>query len=102
MPKIPMRVIRKPAAGTRYVLTAEGRAGAQVVDGHSDGRTYLCGECRAILAKSISPDAEIVFREDPRTEDIVPEYRVRDIVFRCKRCGAFNEVGSGRARDVHT
>jgi hypothetical protein len=91
--KIEMRVIPEPAEDTRFVLGREGHAGSMVIKHTHGATTFLCARCRSVLAKNVDPDRELVYEEDPKTGDFRPVYRVRDVVFRCKGCGAFNEVG---------
>lgn len=93
--KVPMRVIPEPREGTREVLAAE-HAGSVVIKGNDGAKSFLCGNCRDVLVKSIDPDEWVVYAHNPAAEytdhEFTPLYRVRDIVFRCKGCGAYNEV----------
>jgi predicted RNA-binding Zn-ribbon protein involved in translation (DUF1610 family) len=91
MAKIPMRVIPEPPEGGREVVVAR-TAGSVAIKGTEGSVSFLCGNCRAILAKSIGPDTDVVHAEDSETGDFIPLYKVRDLVFKCKACGAFNEV----------
>jgi hypothetical protein len=63
------------------------------IKGTHGATTFLCGRCRSVLAKTVDADYEFVYDEDPTTGNFRPLYRVRDAVFRCKGCGAFNEIG---------
>ena len=96
--KVEMRVIPEPAEGTRHVLTAEKHPGSTAIKGTEGSMTFLCGGCRAVLAKNVGPDDAIVYTEDPQTGDFTPLYRVRDLVFKCKGCGAFNDVARSDPR----
>lgn len=63
----------------------------------SDGSvSLLCGNCRDVLVKGVDPDEWVIYGHDAAAEgtdnEFPPLYRVRDVVFRCKGCGAFNEV----------
>jgi hypothetical protein len=88
MAKVPMRVIPEPAPGTREVLRAIS-AGSKAVRG-MDGRvSFLCGNCRDLLAMDVYWDTPIVFSG---VEPFLPLLCVSDLVFQCKNCGAFNET----------
>jgi hypothetical protein len=89
--KIEMRVVHAPAEGTREVLTSK-HAGSIAIKGTGRSASFLCGNCRDLLVKSVGPDEWIAEAYDPDTEEFTPLYRVRDVVFKCKGCGAFNEV----------
>ena len=89
-----MQVIPEPAEGTRFVVTAEHHAGSQASRGMDGSCTFLCGKCRDILVKNHAPDDDVLYDDDPETGEFVPRGRVRDLVYRCKNCGAFNEVPS--------
>jgi hypothetical protein len=89
--KIEMRVVHAPAEGTREVLTAK-HAGSVAIKGTEGSISFLCGNCRDLLVKSVDPDEWIAEAYDPATDEFTPLYRVRDYVFKCKGCGAFNEV----------
>jgi hypothetical protein len=89
--KIEMRVVRAPAEGTREVLTAK-HPGSVAIKGIEGSISFLCGNCRDLLAKSVDPDEWIAEAYDPDTDEFTPLPRVRDYVFECKGCGAFNEV----------
>jgi hypothetical protein len=92
-----MRVIPEPAEGTREVRGAE-RAGSMAIKGSEGSISFLCGNCRDVLVKSVGPDEWVVYAHNADAaytdEEFTPLSRVRDIVFRCKGCGAFNEVGA--------
>jgi hypothetical protein len=91
MAKIPMRGIPKPPNHTRYIRTAR-HAGSSVLGGGTEGSyTYVCGDCRDILWDSVGPDKSIVFVEDDE-ENFIPVISVRDVVVKCKGCGAYNEI----------
>jgi hypothetical protein len=92
-----MRVIPEPTEGTREVLTGGG-AGSQVIRGSEGSISLLCGNCRDILVKSVGPDAWFSYTYDEDTDKFSPQYRIRDIVWQCKGCGAFNEVGDVRVQ----
>lgn len=70
-----------------------------VLKGYDDGAvTFLCGNCRDILVKNRYPNEWVVYAAtgEPYADDeFTPVSRVRDIVFRCKGCGAYNEIGEG-------
>jgi hypothetical protein len=85
-----MRVIAKPPNHTRYVKTARG-PGSSVLRGGTGNRTYVCGKCRDILWDDVGPDENIVSIEDDE-ENFIPVVRVRDVVVKCKGCGAYNEI----------
>ena len=91
--KIEMRVIPEPSEGTREVWSAK-HAGSMATKGVGPV-TFLCGKCRDVLVQRRDPDEWISHAYDPDTDEFMPLYRVRDVVFRCKGCGAFNEVGDG-------
>ena len=90
MPKIPMHVIPQERVGNREVWTAPG-AGSQAFKGANAGTTFLCGGCRAILVKSADAEQWVVERQIGEDE-FEPVARIRDIVWHCKQCGAFNEI----------
>jgi hypothetical protein len=90
MAKYEMRVIPEPAEGTRYVAQSE-HAGSMSIKGYDGDWTFLCGNCRDILVKNVSPDADIVHEYDGH-DRFTPVATVAEMVFRCKGCGAFNEV----------
>jgi hypothetical protein len=54
-------------------------------------RTYVCGHCRDILAPGLDPDQAIVSRYNEQADTFTTVSRFRDIVIRCKGCGAYNE-----------
>ena len=56
------------------------------------GRPRTYGRCRNIILKHVDPDFEFESVYNEETDDFTPTRRVRDVVFRCKNCGAFNEV----------
>lgn len=93
--KVPMQVIAEPPAGTRTVMVAE-HAGSMAIKGSDGSTSLLCGNCRDVLVKSVGPDEWVVCAHNPDAaytdDEFTPLYRVRDIVFRCKGCGAYNEV----------
>jgi hypothetical protein len=93
--KVPMRVIAEPPEGTREVLVAE-HPGSMVIEGNDGAKSFLCGNCRDVLVKSVDPDEWVTYEHNPAAEctdhEFTPLYRVRDIVFRCKGCGSYNEV----------
>ena len=69
-----MCVVPEPPEGDRDVLVSkDGRQEPLLVGTGQD--TFLCGNCRAVLAGSVGPE-EI---EDPP-------------IFKCYRCGSYNEV----------
>jgi len=86
-----MRVIPEPAEGTREVLAAK-HAGSMAITGAEGSTSLVCGNCRDVLAKSVDPDAWHVYAYDEDADEFMPLARVRELVFRCKGCGAFNEV----------
>jgi hypothetical protein len=90
-----MRVIAEPAEGARKVMAAR-HAGSMVIAGTDRSRSFLCGSCRAVLVKNVDAERWVVHAHNPAAagtdDEFTPLYRVRDIVFRCKGCGAFNEV----------
>jgi hypothetical protein len=88
MAKVPMRVIPEPVEGTREIFSSR-TAGSKVITGNQGATTLVCGNCRAILAKSVGRDEPIVFEAEPPW---TPLLTVRDLVFKCKGCGAFNEA----------
>ncbi|HTZ62692.1 MAG TPA: hypothetical protein VMB51_01155 [Solirubrobacteraceae bacterium] len=96
MAKIEMHVIREPAEGTREVLTSK-HAGSRAITGSDGSTSFLCGNCRDVLVKSAGPDKWVVYGHNPAAaytdDEFTPLYRVRDLVFKCKGCGAFNEIG---------
>jgi hypothetical protein len=100
MAKVPMRVIPEPPEGTREVLTSQ-HAGSTAIKGGDGSTSFLCGNCRDVLVKSVGPDQWVVYAHNPAAaytdNEFTPLFRVRDIVFRCKGCGAFNEVAGSSA-----
>ncbi len=90
-----MRVIAKPAEGARKVLAAR-HAGSMVIGGTDGSRSFVCGSCRDVLVKNVEADRWVVYAHNATAagtdDEFTPLYRVRDIVFHCKGCGAFNEV----------
>jgi hypothetical protein len=69
---IRMGVIKKPADGTRSVIMGEV---APMMRGEEDaGIDQVCGGCRTVLIKGL------------------PIGQVRNVVFRCPKCGAYNET----------
>jgi hypothetical protein len=66
--------------------------GSQVFGGGHGEHTFLCGRCRDIILKRTDPDFEFEHLYNEETQEFTPVCRVRDVVFRCKNCGAFNEV----------
>jgi hypothetical protein len=93
MAKVPMRVIAEPPVGTREVHVARKHAGALVIKGNEGSTSFLCGRCRAVLLKSVGADSTMVWGPEDEHGDFPPLYSVREAVFECKSCGAFNEVG---------
>jgi hypothetical protein len=91
MAKQMMRVVPEPVRGARRVMTSK-TAGSQVFGSGHGPTTYLCGRCRNIILKRMDPDFEFEHVYNEETDDFTPTCRVRDVVFRCKNCGAFNEV----------
>jgi hypothetical protein len=95
MAKVLMRVIPEPPKGTREVRIAK-HAGSMAIKGVNGATSFVCGNCRDVLAKNIDPDRWVVHAHNPDAahadDEFTPLYRVRDIVFRCKGCGAYNEV----------
>jgi hypothetical protein len=91
--KIAMRVIPRPQDGTREILSSK-HPGSMAIKGSYGSRTFVCGRSRDILAKSVDPDWEFAAEYYPVTDSVIPLNRVRDVVFRCKNCGAFNEIES--------
>lgn len=69
---VPMCVIPEPAPGARNVLVTE-RDDEPLIVG-TGNTNYLCGNCRTVLAGRVGPE-----ELDGRP------------VFRCYRCGAYNE-----------
>jgi len=91
MAKMPMRVVPRPEKHTRYVAHSQG-PGSQIGGGGGHGeQTYVCGRCREIMWKSMAPDDTLISVEDDE-ENFIAVIRVRDIVARCKGCGAYNEM----------
>jgi hypothetical protein len=97
MAKVPMRVIAEPPEGTREVWVAK-HAGSMAIKGGNGSISFLCGNCRDMLVKSVDPDRWVIYAHNPAAaytdDEFTPLYRIRDIVFRCKGCGAYNEVAS--------
>jgi hypothetical protein len=92
--KIEMRVIPESGIGRREVHTAKG-PGSLAVGGAGDGsRRFVCGRCRDILAPGLDPDAGIMWKYDEENDTFTPVSRFRDIVIKCKGCGAYNELRS--------
>jgi hypothetical protein len=90
--KIEMRVIPESAVGSREVHIAT-HAGSLALGGSGDGsRTFVCGRCRDILAPGLDPDDGIVWAYDEENDTFTPVSRFRDIVIKCKGCGAYNEL----------
>lgn len=70
-----LRVISKPAEGTRTVFWGEPNTKATTIFTGSGSHNLLCGNCGANLAKGIERG----------------QYG-QGIVFGCKKCGSYNEV----------
>jgi hypothetical protein len=92
MAKIPMRVVAEPPAGSGRIHFAASHAGAIIVKGTEGSTSFLCGGCRAILLKAVGPDRTMVHGPEDEHGSFPPLYSVREAVFECKSCGAFNEV----------
>jgi hypothetical protein len=92
MPEIPMHAIAEKDVGGREVRAGTG-AGSLAMKGANAGTTFLCGGCRAIIVKGADPDAWVTY-EQVGEEEFVPIARIRDIVWRCRQCGAYNEIGA--------
>ncbi len=86
-----MRVVPDPVDDAREVMAAK-HAGSQVFGGGHGPTTYLCGRCRDIILKRMDPDFEFEWAYNDETDEFTPIRRVRDVVYRCKNCGACNEV----------
>lgn len=84
-----MRVIDEPAVQGREVMSGRG-AGSRVLGGSEGASTFVCGRCRAILVRNRA--ANSVVTSSLENDEFVPVDTVRDIVFKCKGCGALNEV----------
>jgi hypothetical protein len=98
MAKMEMRVIPESSVGDREVMVAEKHGGSMVIKGYDETVSLLCGNCRDVLLKNVDPDKWIVYSaegEPYASDEFTPLYRSRDIVFRCKGCGAYNEIGEG-------
>lgn len=67
-----MHVIAEPAPNTRIVMVFNG-TGVHVRDGGGD-RTYACGKCDKTILQEVE------------------RMQVQNMVWKCNRCGAFNEV----------
>ncbi len=73
MAKIPLRLIPEPEKDTRTVIVFTGK-GTVVMRGEATGRDYVCGNCGATILAGIGRG------------------QVKNIVFKCNACGAFNET----------
>jgi hypothetical protein len=71
MAKIIMKVIPEPASNTRTIV--ESFSANPVLEGESANQ-YVCGACGEVLI------------------DHVPHDEIQNIVVRCSKCKAFNEV----------
>jgi hypothetical protein len=91
MAKRPMRVITRPGKHTRYVKTGRHAGSSLIGSGTEGDYTYVCGKCRDILWDNIGPDFAFQHIEDDE-ENFIPVLRVRDVVVKCKGCGAYNEI----------
>jgi hypothetical protein len=71
-----MRVIKAPSAGSRTVLLqandASGPIGAEESD-ESNGTAQACGTCETVLLVGVDMN------------------QFGDIVFKCRKCGSYNE-----------
>jgi hypothetical protein len=92
MAKIPMRVIAEPPADFDRVYVATKHAGAMIVKGTEGSTSFLCGSCRSVLLKSVGPDRTMVHGPEDEHGHFPALYSVREAVFKCKSCGAYNEV----------
>jgi hypothetical protein len=67
-----------------------------VIKGGDGSQSFLCGKCRDVLLKSVDPDEWVIYAHNAGAaytdDEFTPLCRARDIVFRRKGCGAFNEV----------
>jgi hypothetical protein len=86
-----MRVIPEPAEGSREVVVARN-AGSVAITDTEGSVSFLCGNCRDIPQSASALTGGLCYTYDDGTEQFIPLYRVRDLVFKCKGCGAFNEV----------
>jgi hypothetical protein len=91
MAKVPMRVVAEPADFER-VHVARKHAGAMVRSGTEGSTSFLCGRCRSVLLKNVGPDSIMVHGPEDEHGDFPPLYSVREAVFKCKSCGAYNAV----------
>lgn len=96
MAKYLLRVISEPADAKRVVSQSE-QPGSMVYDGYDGDWTFLCGVCRDILVKNGSPDRAIIHRDDGKG-GFTPVATIAEMVFRCKNCGAYNEVDESMPR----
>jgi len=92
-----MRVIPETEVGEREVRMAQGPGSKFRGRGGDGSRRYVCGRCRDILAPGLDLDDGISWSYDEQTDTFTPDSRFRDIVIRCKGCGAYNEP-PGRAQ----
>ena len=93
-----MHVIPEDSIGERELHMASG-PGSVAVGGISDGsRTFVCGRCRDILAPGLDLDEGIAWSYDEQADTFTPVSRFRDIVIKCKGCGAYNEAPAGLRR----
>lgn len=68
-----LNVIHEPDPDTRSVFIREGE-GTIIFAGYEVGLALLCGKCKSQLIVGI------------------PKENIHNIVMRCNKCGAFNEV----------
>jgi hypothetical protein len=90
-----MRVIPESAIAGREVYVSK-HAGSTVLKGTEGATTFLCGSCRDVIVKNRGRDEPFVFEA---VEPFKPVYTLADVVFRCKGCGAYNEVPQMRSAE---
>jgi len=73
LPNVAARIISKPPENTRTVLQSDGAYFGPFIRGNGK-TTYICGNCKTALLENIYP------------------HQVRNIVFKCPKCGSYNEL----------
>jgi DNA-directed RNA polymerase subunit RPC12/RpoP len=90
MAKIPMTVVPKPEPHTRYVSARSGAGSKAWGPGQGD-YSYVCGSCRDLILQSADPDKSVISLEDDEG-NFIDVMRLREMVYKCKNCGAYNEI----------
>ncbi len=70
--RVPLKIIPKPESDARSIIYNDG-PGTIFIRGEKQGVSYDCGNCGSPLLIDVE------------------EWQVKNIVFRCSNCGAYNE-----------